>query len=153
MGGFHVDTTQELMLLSHICKHLISSELALTIILRECYSSPLELKRKDIVRIIRSAACMTQERDRGKKEPQIENGSERCFAGPVKMNRNNFSTDSMYWVGQNVHLGFSHERFGQPNTLLRKKRTTKLTIYYILVSNCKKKILMFWIICQQSSSL
>lgn len=41
MGGFHVDTTQELMLLSHLYKHLISSELALTIILRECYSSPL----------------------------------------------------------------------------------------------------------------
>ena len=84
---------------------------------------------------------MHDTRDRGKKEPQIGNGSEHCFAGPMKMNRNNFSTDSLYWVGQNVHLGFSHERFGQPNTLLRKKRTTKLTIYYILVSNCKKKIL------------
>lgn len=43
---------------------------------------------------------MTQERDRGKKEPQIENGSEHCFAGPMKKNRNNFSTDSLYWVGQ-----------------------------------------------------
>ena len=49
---------------------------------------------------------MHDTRDRGKKEPQIGNGSEHCFAGPMKMNRNNFSTDSLYWVGQNVYSGF-----------------------------------------------
>ena len=57
-----------------------------------------------------------------KKEPQIENAWEHHFAVPLKMNRNNFFTDSMYWVGQNVHLGFSHKCFGQPNTLSRKKK-------------------------------
>lgn len=44
MAGFHVDTAQELMLLPHICKQLISFEMALLLSLENAIHVPCSLR-------------------------------------------------------------------------------------------------------------